>query len=77
MNAATTATLAVDCRCELGEGPQWHAERQRLYWCDILEKRLHWLHPQSGSTVIMPLSRWCHSPLHWRAVNCCWWANTA
>lgn len=48
MNAATTATLAVDCRCELGEGPQWHAERQRLYWCDILEKRLHWLHPQSG-----------------------------
>lgn len=48
MNAATTATLAVDCRCELGEGPQWHAERQRLYWCDILEKRLHWLHPRSG-----------------------------
>ncbi|SDM00877.1 Sugar lactone lactonase YvrE [Franzmannia pantelleriensis] len=42
------ARLAVDCRCTLGEGPQWHAEAQRLYWCDILNGRLHWLDPVSG-----------------------------
>ncbi len=27
-------------RCELGEGPLWHPERQQLYWFDILGKRL-------------------------------------
>lgn len=39
------AELTVDSRCELGEGPQWHARDQRLYWCDILGKRLYWLSP--------------------------------
>ncbi|MDN3521818.1 SMP-30/gluconolactonase/LRE family protein [Halomonas ramblicola] len=42
--------LAVDSRCELGEGPQWHAALGRLYWCDILAARLHWLEPASGAT---------------------------
>jgi sugar lactone lactonase YvrE len=41
------AELAVDCRCALGEGPQWDAATQRLYWCDILEKQLHWLSPST------------------------------
>jgi sugar lactone lactonase YvrE len=27
-------------RCELGEGPLWHPERQQLYWFDILGRRL-------------------------------------
>ncbi|WP_240488164.1 MULTISPECIES: SMP-30/gluconolactonase/LRE family protein [unclassified Halomonas] len=44
------AELAVDCRCTLGEGPQWDAKNQRLYWCDILEKQLHWLSPASGES---------------------------
>ncbi|SDO06710.1 SMP-30/gluconolactonase/LRE family protein [Vreelandella arcis] len=48
MKAGHIATLAVDCRCELGEGPQWQAKSQRLYWCDILSKRLHWLSPANG-----------------------------
>jgi sugar lactone lactonase YvrE len=26
--------------CALGEGPLWHPERNRLFWCDILGKRL-------------------------------------
>jgi len=51
----TVATLAVDCRCELGEGPQWHAANQRLYWCDILNKRLHWLSTESGEHGDYPL----------------------
>lgn len=44
------AELAVDCRCTLGEGPQWDANNQRLYWCDILEKQLHWLSPTTGES---------------------------
>lgn len=44
------AELAVDCRCTLGEGPQWDAKNQRLFWCDILEKQLHWLSPASGES---------------------------
>ncbi|MCH4813022.1 SMP-30/gluconolactonase/LRE family protein [Vreelandella neptunia] len=44
------AELAVDCRCTLGEGPQWDANHQRLYWCDILEKQLHWLAPATGES---------------------------
>ncbi|GEN28929.1 gluconolactonase [Halovibrio variabilis] len=44
------AELAVDCRCILGEGPQWDAVNQRLYWCNILEKQLHWLSPASGES---------------------------
>ncbi|MCH4562374.1 SMP-30/gluconolactonase/LRE family protein [Halomonas sp. EGI 63088] len=45
-----TASLAVDSRCELGEGPQWHAAMGRLYWCDIINARLHWLEVASGAT---------------------------
>ncbi|WP_339935725.1 SMP-30/gluconolactonase/LRE family protein [Vreelandella glaciei] len=44
------AELAVDCRCTLGEGPQWDAKHQCLYWCDILEKQLHWLSPATGES---------------------------
>lgn len=42
--------LAVESRCELGEGPQWHAATGRLYWCDILARRLHWLDTSSGTS---------------------------
>lgn len=44
------AELAVDSRCELGEGPQWHANSERLYWCDILGKRLHWHSPATAES---------------------------
>ncbi|MCL5425069.1 MAG: SMP-30/gluconolactonase/LRE family protein [Gammaproteobacteria bacterium] len=49
------AELAIDCRCMLGEGPQWEANSQRLYWCNILEKQLHWLCPSSGESGQYPL----------------------
>ena len=29
-----------DRRCELGEGPLWHPEREQLFWFDILNRRL-------------------------------------
>ncbi len=28
-------------KCTLGEGPLWHPERAKLFWFDILSKRLH------------------------------------
>lgn len=56
MHVATwQAELAVDCRCTLGEGPQWDAKNKRLYWCDILGKQLHWLSPSSGESGYYPL----------------------
>lgn len=53
MTAADTvaiATLAVDSRCQLGEGIVWDERTQRLYWTDILSARL-WMHaPATGDT---------------------------
>ncbi|SES26084.1 Sugar lactone lactonase YvrE [Vreelandella subterranea] len=57
MNHDNMAELAVDCRCELGEGPQWDAESGRLYWCDILGKCLHWLSPENGDHGHYPLEQ--------------------
>ena len=34
------STVFDDRRCQLGEGPLWHPERQQLFWFDILKKRL-------------------------------------
>jgi len=48
--ASFAAELAVASHCQLGEGPQWHAATGRLYWCDILGRRLHWLKPATGAT---------------------------
>ena len=50
----TTATLAVDSRCQLGEGIVWDDRAACLYWTDILSARL-WRHvPASGQT-----DAWC------------------
>ena len=41
-----------DRRCELGEGPLWHPEREQLFWFDILGKRplsRHGEWPQDGT----------------------------
>lgn len=35
-----TARLLIDSKCELGEGPFWHGERQQLFWFDINEQSL-------------------------------------
>ena len=36
---------AVDCACELGEGPIWHPDEERLYWVDIDAGRVHRFDP--------------------------------
>lgn len=44
------ATLAVDCRCALGESILWSERRSTLFWADIDAAGL-WMHaPGSGST---------------------------
>lgn len=35
-----TARVFDNRRCELGEGPLWHPEREQLFWFDILERQL-------------------------------------
>lgn len=35
------ARLLFDARAELGEGPAWEARERRLYWVDILKKRIY------------------------------------
>jgi L-arabinonolactonase len=48
--SASTAALAIDSRCQLGEGIVWDDRAQCLYWTDILSRRL-WRHsPASGAT---------------------------
>lgn len=35
-----TSTIFDPTPCELGEGTFWHPERQQLFWCDILGRKL-------------------------------------
>ena len=50
---AIEAVSAVDCVQEahalLGEAPFWDSQEQALYWVDIYGRRIHRLHPQTGS----------------------------
>lgn len=51
MPASTTrlkAELALDAKATLGEGPVWHERRKKLFWVDILEKKLHEFDAGSG-----------------------------
>lgn len=33
--------VIIDAKATLGEGPCWDAKRKRLYWVDIIEKKVH------------------------------------
>lgn len=48
MTRTLEAELSVDARAELGEGPTWDADEQRLIWVDILGCTVHRLRPDSG-----------------------------
>lgn len=40
--------LVLDSQSVLGEGPHWDYERNRLYWVDIIAKRLHIYNPKKN-----------------------------
>lgn len=50
--------IAADCLLEadatLGEGACWDAERQVLYWVDILQCEVHILDPATGTDTVWP-----------------------
>ena len=46
--ATRTVEIALDALAELGEGPRWHAEEERLYWVDIPRNELHRFDPATG-----------------------------
>jgi sugar lactone lactonase YvrE len=48
--AADTVTLAVDCRCVLGEGIVWCERLGALLWTDIEGARL-WMHRHDSATT--------------------------
>ncbi len=50
------ATLAVDRRATLGEGPIWDDARQRLLWVDLTSCQLHAYHPGDGVSEIKQFS---------------------
>lgn len=50
-----TATVFSDVVCHLGEGPSFHPDSGRVYWFDILEKRLLEKRPDRSGTIVHQL----------------------
>ena len=48
MSEEPTIEVAVQVRCELGEGPVWRHERQELLWVDIAQGLLYSWSPAHG-----------------------------
>ncbi len=42
----------LDARAGIGEGAMWCAKTQRLWWVEILERRLHCFDPASGTDEV-------------------------
>jgi sugar lactone lactonase YvrE len=43
--SAPDVEVVLDARAELGEGPRWDARGQRLFWVDIMARRVHAFRP--------------------------------
>ena len=51
-------------RCELGESPFWHPHERRLYWVDIVARKIHRFKPSTGLAEhwLMPSEPGCIAP---------------
>lgn len=45
----------VDSQNELGEGPLWHGDEDKLYWVDIKGKLVEWYAPEEDEYHAVPL----------------------
>jgi len=57
MPASLTATLLLDAHAELGEGPVWDGDAGRLYFVDILARRVHCSDGRGGETRMLQVDR--------------------
>jgi len=46
---AAEVEVVIHGRAELGEGPRWDARGQRLFWVDIMARRVHAFRPDKGA----------------------------
>jgi sugar lactone lactonase YvrE len=53
----TQPTLVLDAQAELGEGPIWDPDRQRLVFVDIMRGRVHAFDPASGDDRIVEVGQ--------------------
>lgn len=51
----STATLILDSKCALGEGPVWDADSRNLFWLDIVGRSLHRWEPGVGLSTSLTL----------------------
>ncbi|MGB9186113.1 MAG: SMP-30/gluconolactonase/LRE family protein [Solirubrobacteraceae bacterium] len=48
-----SATVALAAGAEVGEGPVWDGDAQRLVWVDILGQAVHFFDPQTGRDEVV------------------------
>lgn len=53
---ATEVEIVFDAHAELGEGAIWHAQRQVLYWVDIVKQQVHVYNPKTRRDRTIQLS---------------------
>lgn len=53
-----TAELILDAKASLGEGVCWDAEKNVLYWVDILKKEVHIFDPRKSRDYIIRLDQY-------------------
>lgn len=70
MKAATSgnssnATLVLDAKATLGEGPSWHHGINKLFWVDIEGKAVHLFDPKTKEDKLFPVGQrvGCIAPL--------------
>jgi len=56
-NPSLVAEVIVDAHAEVGEGPTWDADSQRLCWVDIPHGDIHAFHPASGSDDVVDVGQ--------------------